>query len=277
MLTVEEKVTGIQARLDGLETIFGRFLIETGSAMLRLERAIERMEKQAAQDRNEWNKRWGEIQEQGTQDRNEWNKRWSEIQEQAIQERSEWNQRLAETQEQATQDRNEWHSRWNEFEKQATKEQSEWNKRWGELANRLGTIAEDIVAPNLPRIAHEQFGMDEIEDVMVRRTVRHKIDRTKQHEFDVIVASADKVIINETKATPRLDYIDDFIQTLADVDGYFPEYKDRTIIPVFASLYLADHIIKYLTRRNIYAMAMGAETMTLVNFDQIQAAAGQSA
>ncbi len=153
MLTVEEKVTGIQARLDGLETIFGRFLIETGSAMLRLERAIERMEKQAAQDRNEWNKRWGEIQEQGTQDRNEWNKRWGEIQEQAIQERSEWNQRLAETQEQATQDRNEWHSRWNEFEKQAAQERSEWNKRWGELANRLGTIAEDIVAPNLPRIA----------------------------------------------------------------------------------------------------------------------------
>ena len=205
MLTVEEKVTGIQARLDGLETIFGRFLIETGSAMLRLERAIERMEKQAAQ------------------------------------------------------------------------EQSEWNKRWGELANRLGTIAEDIVAPNLPRIAREQFGMDEIEDVMVRRNVRHKIDRTKQHEFDVIVASADKVIINETKATPRLEYIDDFVQTLADIDGYFPEYKGRTIIPVFASLYLADHIIKYLTRRNIYAMAMGAETMTLVNFDQIQAAAGQSA
>lgn len=277
MLTVEEKVTGIQARLDGLETIFGRFLIETGSAMLRLERAIERMEKQAAQDRNEWNKRWGEIQEQGTQDRNEWNKRWGEIQEQAIQERSEWNQRLAETQEQATQDRNEWHSRWNEFEKQAAQERSEWNKRWGELANRLGTIAEDIVAPNLPRIAREQFGMDEIEDVMVRRTVRHKIDRTKQHEFDVIVASADKVIINETKATPRLEYIDDFIQTLADVDGYLPEYKGRTIIPVFASLYLADHIIKYLTRRNIYAMAMGAETMTLVNFDQIQSAASQSA
>ncbi|MFN8494997.1 MAG: hypothetical protein U0350_45760 [Caldilineaceae bacterium] len=212
MLTLEEKVNGIQERLDSLETIFGRFVMETGAAILRLERTnnrleqvVERMEKQAAQDRREW------------------------------------------------------------------------NKRWGELANRLGTIAEDIVAPNLPRIAHEQFGMDDIEDFMVRRNVRNKIDRSKQHEFDVIVVGQDKVIINETKATPRLEYIDEFIQTLAEIDDYFPEYKGRTIIPVFASLYLADNIVKYLTRRNIYAMAMGAETMTLVNFEQIQSASGRSA
>lgn len=37
------------------------------------------------------------------------------------------------------------------------------NKRWGELANRLGTVVEDIVAPNLPTIAQLYFGCKEID------------------------------------------------------------------------------------------------------------------
>jgi len=58
------------------------------------------------------------------------------------------------------------------------------NSQWGELANKMGTLVEDIVAPNLPRIAAEYFGCVEIEDFMIRRKVRNKKDRTKVKEFD---------------------------------------------------------------------------------------------
>ncbi len=40
-----------------------------------------------------------------------------------------------------------------DMRQQAEQDRRELNKKWGELANRLGIVAEDIVAPNLPRLA----------------------------------------------------------------------------------------------------------------------------
>ena len=143
------------------------------------------------------------------------------------------------------------------------------NKQWGELAHKTGTIVEDIVAPNIPRIAEEYFNFSEIVDFMVRRQVRSKKDRAKRREFDVIAAGENQVIINETKSTPRIDYIDGFIEALTQIEDYFPEYAGKKIIPIFASLYIGEDIVNYLTRNQIYAMGMGEETMEIINFRQV--------
>lgn len=149
-------------------------------------------------------------------------------------------------------------------------DKKEWNKRWGELANKLGTVVEDIVAPALPRIAKQYFGFVEIDDFMVRRHVRNKQDRSKRREFDAIVVGDDKVIINETKSRARVDYIDQFIEAINDIEDYFPEYKDKTIIPVFASLYIGQDMLSYLTKHSIYALTIGDDVMDIVNFQQVQ-------
>jgi hypothetical protein len=129
-------------------------------------------------------------------------------------------------------------------------------------------VAEDIVAPNLPRIALEQFGCpDEPDDFMVRRWVRHKLDNSKRREFGVVVVYPEKVLINETKATPRLNYIDDFIAVMADIYGYFPEYQGKEIIPIFAGLFIPDNLLRYLTKHRIYALGMGEQTMELLNWE----------
>ncbi len=143
------------------------------------------------------------------------------------------------------------------------------NRQWGELANKMGTLVEDIVAPNIPRIAKEYFGCDELEDFMVRRKVRSKKDRTQKREFDVFAVCDDKVVINETKSTPRIDYINDFIEILKEIYDYFPEYKEKKIIPIFASLYMPDDIVSFLTKNGIYAMGMKEDTMNLINFSEI--------
>ena len=54
-----------------------------------------------------------------------------------------------------------------EDRQRSTQDRKDWNKKWGELANKLGTIVEDIVAPNLPRIAREYLGCGELDDFMV--------------------------------------------------------------------------------------------------------------
>ncbi|HIE25690.1 TPA: hypothetical protein EYP66_00205 [Candidatus Poribacteria bacterium] len=156
-----------------------------------------------------------------------------------------------------------------EFKEEARADRKQMNKQWGELANKMGTIVEDIVAPNIPQIAKEYFGFRDIEDFMVRRQVRNKKDRAKRREFDVIAVEEKQVIINETKSTPRIDYIDAFIEVLPQIEDYFPEYAGKKIIPIFSSLYIGEDIANYLTRNQIYAMMMGEEMMELINFREV--------
>ncbi len=144
------------------------------------------------------------------------------------------------------------------------------NKMWGELANKMGTLVEDIVAPNIAGVARRYFGAEDLEDFMIRRRKRNTKDENKIREFDVIAVWDDKVIINETKSTPRMDYINEFIEVLKEIIDYFPEYRDKQIIPIFSSLYLPEDIVDYLTRNKIYAMGMNDDTMDLLNFEKIK-------
>jgi len=156
-----------------------------------------------------------------------------------------------------------------EFKDEMREFKREMNKRWGELANKMGTLAEDIVAPNISGIAREYFGCSDIKDFMVRRRKKNTKDASKVREFDVIAVCDDKVIINETKSTPKIEYINEFINVLKEIYDYFPEYRGKKIIPIFSSLYIPEDLVTYLTKNRIYAMAMKDDTMDLLNFEQV--------
>ncbi len=155
-----------------------------------------------------------------------------------------------------------------EFKDEMREERKQMNAKWGELVNKLGTLVEDIVAPNIPRIAKEYFGVSDIEFFAVRPKVRNKRDRSKRQEFDVIAIGDNQFIINETKLKPKPDHVNDFVELLGQVEEYFPEHADKTIVPIFASMYIDQSIVNYLTQNQIYAM-MGDETMNIVNFEEV--------
>ena len=48
------------------------------------------------------------------------------------------------------------------------------------------------------------------------------------------------------------------------------EYKDLPIIPAFSSLSIPDDMVTYLTRRGIYALAMGDEAMQVLNLETVR-------
>jgi hypothetical protein len=143
------------------------------------------------------------------------------------------------------------------------------NRKWGELANKMGTVVEDIVAPNIPTIAARYFGCETLEifAVRYRRMQPGKPDVVR--EFDVIAVADDKFLVNETKSTPRSDYLERFVETMPEVFDYFPEHADKTLIPVFSSLSIPAEAVAYLTKHGVYAMAMTGDTMDLLNFEQI--------
>lgn len=220
-----------EERFDNLEVMLGRMIIENDKGMRRIQHIENSLaELTALVTRNE--QRAEQDSFRAEQDR----------------------QRAEQDRQRAEQDR-----------QRSEQDRKNWNKKWSELSNKLGTIVEDIVAPNIPRIASELFGCEEVDDLMVRRQVRNKKNPALRREFDVIAVCGDKVLVNETKSTVRIDYINSFIETLPQISDYFPEYVGKTIVPVFSSLGIAPDMVKYLTKHRIYALAMGDENMELLN------------
>ncbi|MHA1215093.1 MAG: hypothetical protein ACTSR2_06270 [Candidatus Hodarchaeales archaeon] len=147
----------------------------------------------------------------------------------------------------------------------------EMNKRWGELANKMGTIVEDIVAPNIPTIAKQYFNCKELDDLFINPQIRNKKNRKKIKEFDIVATFDDKVILNETKSTVKKEYIDSFVSFIESQEffDYFPQYKGMELIPIFSSLSIKEDLLDLLTKNNIYCLVMKGNTMELINYSKI--------
>jgi hypothetical protein len=149
-----------------------------------------------------------------------------------------------------------------EFKDESKRERQRMNKQWGDLANRLGTLVEDIVAPNLPRVAAELFSCDQ-PDLFAVRVVRRLQGETR--EYDAIVVCPEVVLVNETKSRLLESHVAEILEKLADLPRLFPEYADRRAVGILASLYPEPAVIRRATRKGVLVMGMGDETMEVLN------------
>ncbi|KJU87508.1 hypothetical protein MBAV_000296 [Candidatus Magnetobacterium bavaricum] len=94
-----------------------------------------------------------------------------------------WDKKIEAEQIQRIEDRKEWDRKFEADKQERIAERRQWNKKWGETANRLGTLVEDIVAPNIEGLALGHFGCKRI-DLFAHRIKKTSIkDRSKQREF----------------------------------------------------------------------------------------------
>ncbi|MDE0448508.1 MAG: hypothetical protein OXH96_17735 [Spirochaetaceae bacterium] len=155
---------------------------------------------------------------------------------------------------------------------EAARERREMNKRWGELANKMGTVVEDIVAPSVRRLAREVFGCGDLVRFTTRQTVTRSDDRSRRREFDALCVGTRAVLLNETKSSPRSEDARAFVEFLRNSEFalYFPEYEKLPIVPAFSSLSIPEDMVTYLTRHGIYAVAMGDEAMQVLNLNAVR-------
>ena len=153
-----------------------------------------------------------------------------------------------------------------DFKDETRRDRQRMNKQWGDLANRLGTLVEDIVAPSLPRVAAEQFGCDAPE-LFVVRVVRRVGSETR--EYDAMLVCPDLVLINETKSRLQAAHIDVLLNKLAELPHFYPEYQGRRIVGVLASLYPDAGVVNRATRQGVLVMGMGDEAMQVLNPDAV--------
>ncbi len=149
-----------------------------------------------------------------------------------------------------------------EFKNQAEKDRKDSNRKWGDLANKMGTLVEDIVAPSLPRVSLELFGCETPEFFAVRLRRR---DAARSFEIDALLVCPNVVIVNETKSNLNAKDIEEFSIKLGDFKKWYPEYEGREVWGVIASLYILPAIVEYARRNKILALGMSDGVMQVLN------------
>lgn len=137
-------------------------------------------------------------------------------------------------------------------------------KAWGDLANKMGTVAEDVVAPNIPRLALEEFGFTEVEDLLVRARRVSRRGEKRRTEYDVICSGPGKVIVVDVKSTPTLEKIRDVAPRLVEFFDFYPEYEGRELIGMFASWAIDEKLLPAISEAGLFGLAMGEDTMEIV-------------
>ena len=144
---------------------------------------------------------------------------------------------------------------------------TESNKRWGELANKMGTMAEDLVAPSIERILRQTVGCakEDVDAVAVRVQRRHPTTHQRR-EFDVVAACREYVLVNETKSTLTSEAITQFVtDCLPSVRAYFPEYANKRVIGAIASLYVDRSLVRHGERLGVIVLGFDEEVMAVLN------------
>jgi hypothetical protein len=75
----------------------------------------------------------------------------------------------------------------------------------------------------------------------------------------------------EVKSTPKSEHVEEILEKVKDFKRFFPEYKDKQVVPIFAGIVFSDEIVKYATKKDLYIMAYREwEYMDIINFNEIE-------
>jgi len=154
-----------------------------------------------------------------------------------------------------------------DFKDETRASRVDMNKKWGELSNRLGTMAEDLIAPSVPSVLRQMVACpdDPVESVAVRVKRLHPADRGRSQEFDVVAACGEYVLINETKSRLDPQVVQRFAQRMPQARDFFPEYAGKKFIGAIASLYVDESLMRYGERHGLIVLGFGTDVMQVLN------------
>ena len=233
----------------------------------------EESDRRREEDRREAARLREEDRQEAARYREEVDRRREEDRREAARYWEESDRRREEDRQKAAKEREEARQEAARYWEESDRERREMNKRWGHLANKMGTMVEDLVGPSVRRMASEIFDCGD-EVFFAPRLVRTRSDdRSRRREFDGLYAGTRGVVLSETNSAPDSRDVRDFVRFFKSGEFflYFPEYRDLPVAPVFSSLNLPDNLVTMLTRNGIHALAMGDETMQLLNLDEVRA------
>ena len=156
------------------------------------------------------------------------------------------------------------------FKDESQRATKEMNKQWGALANKMGTLVEDIIAPAV-RPVMKSFFQEEINYLAVN-VQKKDTARNLRGEFDVIATSESYVFLVETKSSPQKQHLLEFTEKkIPRFRELFPEFASLELIPVFSSLRFENEFVAWATEAHVYLMAYREwDYMDILNFEALR-------
>ena len=147
------------------------------------------------------------------------------------------------------------------------------NRQWGELANKMGTVTEDIVAPGFPFLIERHFGLS-LDDISCRRKVKDKSGN--RWEFDLVARSGNIAFIVDVKSDyNRREYLDHFTQlVLPKAVELLPDLRGCKVIGCIASFRLDPSIIEQASQMGILAISLGGDYLEFCNQEVVDKVKG---
>ena len=257
MRIVEERVTS-------LEDILADFIIHTESALDRLSMEMQEFKEESRADRQSMREEMREFKKESEADRKSSKEEMHEFKEQMakFREESEVDRKSSK------EEMHEFKEEMREFKKESEADRRSMNKQWGALANKMGTLVEDLIAPATGAVVEKYFGC---EPLIRTERYRKRLKNGNDFEVDVLVVCEEKVFMIEVRSNPDQQYVNEIIKKAAKFMDFFPEYKDKELTPIFASLIFEDNLIKYATKKGLYLMAYREwDYMDIINFDAVK-------
>ncbi|MDM8520927.1 hypothetical protein QUF64_12835 [Anaerolineales bacterium HSG6] len=161
---------------------------------------------------------------------------------------------------------------WEKSRQELRKQIANTNKQLGDLSRKMGTMIEDFVAPDLPRILRQLANLPDDELIVVNTRVKRRLSNGKRQiiEFDAVADGGTHILVNETKNTLRSEDISHFVETLGDARTYFPEFANRPIIGVVSSFNIDPNIVTHASRQGLVVLALGDGLMSVQNKPDFQ-------
>ncbi len=151
-----------------------------------------------------------------------------------------------------------------EFKRETQESFAMLNRKWAELSERLGTLAEDILAPGIPYLL-ERLGY-KVKNMWTNEEVRRSDG--VNCEFDV-VAVAEKdgkevLFLCEVKSKLREKHFEQ-LKRQCELYKRYGMRRDLFIIPVLAALNIPEHLVNYASKRGVLLIKMGGDYLEALN------------
>ncbi len=228
------------------------------------EKRIEEERKHKEREQEEYQKRKEEEQNRKEE---EYRKNLEEYRKSREREQEEYQKRKEEEQKH---EQKEYQKRIEEDQKRREAEalqfRANMNKQWGELANKMGTIVEDIIFPGIEPLLQRCFKID-----VLQKGIRiSKKKGTMRDEFDIIVETRDYIFMVEVKSSPNHNHVLDLEDKIVRFQHLFTEYQDKKLVPILASLTISDHVVNLCSKKGYYALAYRQwDYLDILNLDKI--------
>jgi hypothetical protein len=250
---------------------------ETWRQIEETQRQMEKTQRQMAEHTANTDRQIAETQRQMAEHTANTDRQIAETQRQMAEQKAETDQHLAELDKKTWRQIDEIRQAAKQFSQNTDKRSKELaetiqelRRKWGELSNRLGTLAEDLVSPSVPRILRDVVNCpeDKVSMMAVRVRRHHTADYGRTREFDVVAVCGDYVLINETKSKLDAEGIRDFVTLMAEARDFFPEYESYHFIGAIAALQMDESIARYGERQGLIVLGLSDGLMEVLNEPQ---------